>query len=261
MTMEMRCQDVPKIVHPYLDGEFEAADRLYLEKHLAECAACREMVAFEAAFKANLRARLHRTPAPPELRAGVLAALDRADAVGDGPVRGIGRRLLPYGAALAVAAAAVLIIGQFVQARATRSPIVTDAINGHEKQLPVEIAGDEGRVKSWMVGKVPVSVRPPRGGGATLVGARMGHVRDRDAAQLLYTVGGSNVTVYVFDASGMPMDSARKRLVAGNREVYVDSARGYNVVFYRDRDVGYAFTSDLGEDEMLRLVSASFEDE
>ena len=152
--------------------------------------------------------------------------------------------------------------GRFVKSHATESPIVKDAIRSHEKNLPVEVAGDANHVRRWMVGKVPVSVRPPHlglsGGGVALVGARIVHLQDRDAAQILYRVGQSNVTVYVFDASGMPMNAPRKRIV-DNREIFVDHARGYNVVFYRDHDVGYAFTSDLEEDLMLQLVSAALD--
>lgn len=259
-VMAMGCQDVQKVVHPYLDGEFEASDRIYLERHLATCTACREMVAFESSFKANLHARLRRQPAPPGLRSRVLSALDRADAHGEGPVPSLARRIMPYAGLAAAAAAAVIFLGTFVQSRASESPIAEDAIRSHEKNLPVEVAGDANHVKTWMEGKVPVPVRPPRLGGSSvaLVGARIGHLKDRDAAQILYRVGQSNVTVYVFDASGMPMSSAHRRMV-DNREVFVDHARGYNVVFYRDQDVGYAFTSDLAEDQILQLVSASLD--
>jgi anti-sigma factor (TIGR02949 family) len=257
----MRCEDVQKVVHPYLDGEFEASDRIYLERHLSTCTTCREMVAFESSFKANLHARLRRPPMPAELQGRVLAALDRADAVGEGPTPSLVRRAMPIGAALAAAAAVVIFLGTFVQSRAAESPIVEDAIRAHEKQLPVEVKGDVEHIKTFMVGKVPVPVRPPRlaAAQATLVGARLGHVRDRDAAQIEYRVGQSDVTVYVFDASGLPMTAPRRQIVE-NHEVFVGGERGYHVVFYRDQDVGYAFTSDLEEDEILQLVSASLDE-
>lgn len=257
----MRCADVQKLVHPYLDGEFEDSELDPLERHLTQCDACRKLVAFEQAFKTNLRARLRRPTAPPELRDRVVAALDRADATGGGPVPALWRRAMPVAAAAAVAAAALVFLSTAIRTRADGSPIVEDAIRGHEKSLPIEVQGDADSVKVWMHGKVPVPVRPPRlpADEAVLVGARLGHVRDRDAAQIVYRVGQSNVTVYVFDASGMAMDAPRKRIV-GSRELFVGGARGYNVVFYRDRGVGYAFTSDLAEDDMLRLVSTAFDE-
>jgi mycothiol system anti-sigma-R factor len=261
-ALEFRCDDVQKVVHPYLDGELDASDRTLLERHTAACAACRELVQFQASFKAQLRARLRHAPAPSELRASVLAALDEADATGQGPSLPLHRRAMPFVAVFAAAAAFTVFLTTAVRPAAGRAPIVEDAIRAHVKNLPVEVGGSPEAVKSWMVGKVPVPVQPPRLGGrpgqasAALVGARIGHLSSRDAAQLSYRVGPSTVTVYVFDASGMPMASARKRVVA-DRDLYVDGARGYNVVFFRDRDVGYAFASDLPEDDLVALVSAA----
>ena len=70
--MVVSCADVQKFVHPYLDGEFEDQDRIELEQHLAGCAACREMVAFEQSFKQALKKRVKRPAAPMELRARIL---------------------------------------------------------------------------------------------------------------------------------------------------------------------------------------------
>jgi len=41
--------------------------------------------------------------------------------------------------------------------------------------------------------------------------------------------------------------------------VYYDQRRGYSIVYFRDHGVGYAFVSDLGTDEMIRLVPAALE--
>jgi anti-sigma factor RsiW len=273
LPLAMRCEDIEVFVDAYLDGELQGSDSGAFEAHVGGCAACRALVDDHAAFKATLRAQL-RPPqgTPPDLRAGVLAALDRADEAGEGPlgrVLPLHRRALPFVAVFAAAAAMTVFVSGVVQTRAGRAPLVEDAIRSHEKHLPVEVAGDPAAVSGWLAGKVPVAVRPPQlsrtrsGGGsgvsqASLVGARIGHLSSRDAAQLHYRVNGASVTVYVFDASNLAMTAPRRRLV-DNRELFVDGARGYSVVFYRERGVGYAFTSDLSEDQLVELVSASLE--
>jgi mycothiol system anti-sigma-R factor len=255
--MDMRCEDVQRVVHPYLDGELDSADRVALEHHIQACAPCRELVSFQAGFKAQLRARLRHPPAPPALRAQVLAGLDEADRRGEGPSLPLRRRLIPVGGVAAAAAAALIFLTTAVETSHGRAAFVDDAIRAHEKNLPVEVGGNPDAVKTWMVGKVPVPVRPPRlaqARDAALVGARIGHLSSRDAAQLRYRVSGADVTVYVFDASNLPLTAPRRRLV-DQRELYVDGDRGYNVVFYRERGVGYAFTSELGEDDLIALVA------
>jgi anti-sigma factor RsiW len=226
---------------------------------LTSCAPCRERAAFETSFKTNLRARLHRPKAPVTLRARVMAALDRVDAVGDGPVAPRWRRrLVPVGAPVTAAAAiAVFLVAQHTSSAS--SPLVAEAITAHEKNLPVEVGGLEDDVGTWMRGKVAVPVRPPRIRNANFMGGRVGHVRNRDAAQLVYRVGRSQVTVYVFDPEGVTMAAQRVRQV-GRRQMFVDSQRGFTVIFYRDNGVGYAYASDLGQDEMVRMVSAALTD-
>ena len=50
---------------------------------------------------------------------------------------------------------------------------------------------------------------------------------------------------------------ARHHQYIGDREVFFDGDRGYNVALYRDQGVGYAIASDLDQGQMLRLVSAA----
>jgi anti-sigma factor (TIGR02949 family) len=263
----MRCDDVQRSVHPYLDGELIENDVVAFDAHVQGCAACRHLVEDEARFKATLRAHLRPTPAAPaELRTRVLAGLDQADAAGDGPTVPIYRRVIPFAAVFAAAASMVVFLSSVVQPRAGRTALVEDAIRSHEKHLPVEVGGDAEHVTNWMQGKVAVPVRPPqltrqsRAGAenAALVGGRIGHLSSREAAQLTYRIGLNSVTVYVFDPSNLQWNAPKRRIV-DDHELFVDSERGYSVVFFRDRGIGYAFTSDLDEDQLVALVSATLE--
>jgi anti-sigma factor RsiW len=262
------CADLERLFHPYLDGELLADDCALVEEHVASCASCREMVAFQARFKADLRSRL-RAPrtedVPAHLLSSVQSALDQADASRSWrPMRGVGPASLGI---LAVAAAVLLV----VMSRPTQadSAIVEEAIRGHEKNLPVEVGGpdvSDDEVRSWMQGKVAVPVRPlrmqtagrDRGVEPRLMGGRVYHLRNRDVAQLVYRVGTSQMTVYVFDPSGFEFSApqTRKRLV-GRHEVYLAEERGYTVALYRDRGVGYAVASDLEPEGVMRVVAAS----
>ena len=265
----MRCADIDKLVDAYIDGELVGDDCVHLERHTAECERCRARVAFQSSFKAQIRARLRgRAVEPPErLRQAILDGLDRADARGDGPVPRVWRRAVPAGAAGLTAVAAGIAIyfgglGLGGRPSEAESAIVEDAIRGHQKNLPMEVGGpDSEAISTWMQGKVPVPVRPPRlQARALLVGARVYHLRNRDVAQIVYRVGGSQVSVYVFDSSGWDL-AAPQRQVVRRHSVYFTEERGYTVALYEDRGVGYAFASDLAPGEMMRLVAASLPDE
>jgi anti-sigma factor (TIGR02949 family) len=256
----MRCNDVERFVHPYVDGEFDTIERANFEQHVAECATCRELVAFQTAFKSNLKARLRRPAAPEALQGRIVAALDAADAAGDGPVTPIWRRVAPTAAIVAVAAAMLLFFGIRRFSQADDSPIVEEAIRAHENNYPVEVVGADN-ISTFMQGRVRVPVRPPRfrRPNVQVIGARLGHLQSRDVAQIVYRIDGSRqLTVYVFDPSGFQMEGQQVRTVE-NRRVFYGQRRGYNVVYFLDHGVGYAFASDLGTDEMIRLVPAALE--
>jgi anti-sigma factor RsiW len=262
----MRCADIDKLVHAYIDGELVGDDCVLLERHTAECERCRARVAFQSSFKGQVRARLRgRVVDPPDrLRRAILDGLDRADARGEGPVPRVWRRALPAGAGVLVAAAGIAVfLGLGGRPSEAESAIVEDAIRGHQKNLPMEVGGpDSDAISVWMQGKVPVPVRPPQlqATRAQLVGARVYHLRNRDVAQIVYRVGRSQMSVYVFDSSGWDLEAPQRQVVR-RHPVYLTEERGYTVALYEDRGVGYAFASDLARDELLRLIAASLPDD
>ena len=79
---------------------------------------------------------------------------------------------------------------------------------------------------------------------------------DHPAAYLVYQINGDKVSVFMFDANDLPIETRRKAVI-GNREVYFDQEHGYNVALFRDRGVGYAIASDLDQDQMMKLVSSA----
>ena len=250
----MQCAEVDKFIHAYIDGEFADEDRVEFERHLAECARCRDAARFELQFKRALRAALPRPEVPPGLRERIVADLARAPV----PGRSWGRVLYP---GAAVAAAAALAIGFFWRQSAGTLPVVEESIHRHQRNLPMEVVGPDGqRVSSWFRGKVDVPVQAPRWRpvGADLLGGRISHMRDRQAAHLIYNVRGQKVSVLVFDPSVLPSHLDRVQRVR-NHDVHFQRQAGYNVAVYRQGNVGYAITSDLPELEMMQLVSAAVE--
>jgi len=249
----MRCDDVGRFVHAYVDGEFEDEERVVLERHLTECERCRELVSFQTLFKTHIRARLRRPEPPPTLRGDVIAALAHADASGRGPRGSWLRRGVP---GLVMAAAAAMVLIGVMQPSGAATPIYEEAVRAHEKNLPVEVGGSEENVAHWMAGKVAVPVRPFRSHYLSLVGGRLWHVQSRDAAQLSYRVRvlgqpvaqATTMSVIIFDPAGWNLEEGEPR---------IGQARGYNVVVTLRRGVGYAFVSDLSQDELLRVVAAS----
>jgi mycothiol system anti-sigma-R factor len=249
--MTDRCNTFQRFIDAYLDGEFAERDRVELEAHLDECEPCRHKVRLQAEWKRAVRAAAPHEAAPAALRQRVERALGTVE------LRPRWRRLADGALPVAVAAG---VVASLMLSRVRWSPVAADVISKHQRNLPIEISGDREQVRRWYADKVDFPVRPPRFEQAAkqveLRGARLANVRDRQAAYLVYSVNGNKVSVFIFDPGELRLEAPRKQRI-GDREVYFDESRGYNVALYRDRGVGYAIASDLDQDQMVKLVSSA----
>ncbi len=247
----LRCAGISRFVDTYLDGEFAETDRAEFEGHLAECEMCRAKVRAQAEWKSAIRAAAPREQAPAALRNRVARSIARESK----PMlswRAWAVRAMP-------AAAAVGLVATFMISKVQWSPVAADLVAKHAKTMPLEISGGPDQVRQWYADKVDFPVRPPpicKQTQCSLRGARLSSVGDKPAAYLVYDVNGDKVSVFIFDASDLPIETRRKTVI-GNRDVYFDQEHGYNVALFRDRGVGYAIASDLDQDQMVKLVSSA----
>jgi mycothiol system anti-sigma-R factor len=247
----LRCAGISRFVDTYLDGEFAETDRAEFEGHMNDCELCRGKVRVQAEWKQAIRAAAPREQAPAALRNRVARSIARESK----PMlswRAWAVRAMP-------AAAAVGLVATFMISKVQWSPVAADVVAKHQKMMPIEVSGGSDQVKQWYVDKVDFPVRPPqlcRQAACPLRGGRLASIGDHQAAYLVYDVNGDKVSVFVFDANDMPIETRRKTVI-GNREVYFDQEHGYNVALFRDRGVGYAIASDLDQEQMMKMVSSA----
>jgi mycothiol system anti-sigma-R factor len=249
-TEALRCAGISRFVDTYLDGEFGESDRAEFEAHLNECEGCRGKVRVQAEWKAAIKAAAPREAAPAALRNRVARSIARESK----PMltwRQWAVRAMP-------AAAAVGLVATLMISNVQWSPVAADVVAKHQRPLPTEVTGGPDQVKQWYSDKVNFPVRVPqfRNVPCSLRGARLASIGDKQAAYLVYDFKGDKVSVFIFDASDLPIETRRKTVI-GNREVYFDEEHGYNVALFRDRGVGYAIASDLDQEQMVKLVSSA----
>jgi anti-sigma factor (TIGR02949 family) len=249
----MTCQELDRLIYPYLDGEFHTEERLEVEAHLSGCATCAQRVDAEARMQRTLRraARhaVETTRAPDTLRAHLREGLRREQ-----------RRAWQWGWMRASAAALVVVTagGVWMTLRPEQHQrFMEDAARRHAKKLPVEIAGasHEG-VEAWFDGKLDHRVSVPRFTDAQLSGARLSNVTDRPAAYISYEhspgkegAPARRVGLFVFD-------DARGEVEAPPLpSVQVGSSLGYNVAVWREGEIVYELVTDLDETDIRRMLA------
>ncbi len=141
--------------------------------------------------------------------------------------------------------------------------LAADLIDRHERVAvrlawPLELAsGEPEAVSSWFRGKVAFPVSAPRfpGPEIRLVGGRLTHVRESDAAYLRYDAGTRPVSVLVFRPGSRPIWGDRVHDVMG-RSVYTGRRGTLSYAVFRVGDLAYALTSDLPESALLDLAAS-----
>ncbi len=255
----MNCKDVQRYVHAFIDDELDTQTALEVESHLDECQSCTQKVAFERWFKLELNHTVGAITVPDELSGRVrdsLAQADRTDRI---------RAIAPKIGLTSLMAVGVLLAlylpGWLAPAEVERRPgrpVIDYVAERHARNLPLEVNDpDADNVAMWFRGKVDFAVRPPRFSGERihLVGGRISHVGDRQAAHLIYETNGRPITVVVFQGTDMPLGGTQPVRV-GTHVVHLGQSRGFNVAVWRQGGVSYAVSSDLDRNDMVRLVAS-----
>lgn len=260
----MDCAELARSAEALLDGEFDEREAAEAAAHLSSCEACRRKVeALErdrSAVREKLRAALgpasEHGRAPDSLRVRVREALERER-------RPWWRRALapvPLAAGAACAAGALLVLSM----QPGGDPLADEVALRHMRNLPLEVtaasAGPEA-IPSWFRGKVDFSPRPPelRRAGATLVGGRLSHIRDRTAAYMRYELPRGQAGLFIFEDPERRLGLSGREVSLGGASIRVINAHGYNVVVWRENEVVYSLVSDLDERDLVRLVQAGLQ--
>jgi hypothetical protein len=236
-TMPTQCHDIETLLPTYLDGELAAHDHLSFEHHMADCAACRDRVLSEGAYRARVRELLAAPPPPDLLAARVRQALDREDEQARSARRRVGRNwALPTASVFAAAAALTLFL---VSESRTPSPSVADHTAEHR------MAGDR---------TVSLALSPSG------LGQRSGNLGNWSPRRVEFDVSrndGRRHEVWLQLMRCRELDLRRdERLpeVSGD-DVWVGRRDRLNTVTVgRSNGTCFVFTSDMEADELLSGV-------
>lgn len=277
----MSCERLRSLWDTYLDGELPSRQMLELQAHLDGCAECSDVVAFSLAIRRTARQVTYDdaivTDAFRERLRGVLVAEAREENTREKMVRA--RRLLAHApriglGALSVAAGMLLWLsldgGKQAEDKPSveRMPTASAALGPQElldlfidyHTAPPAPAVTEPRLVPELERDVGVRVPLPSlvAYGAEWQGGNLVRLpRTQPAAYLRYrTRDAHSVTVYVYNASRIPLHASLKPRMFRSEPVYERNWRGYSVAAQLSHGVGYAVATDLDEARSAELVRA-----
>lgn len=281
----MSCEGLRSLWETFLDGELPAQQTLELQAHLDGCSECSEQVAFSQAVRRSacelatedavvtdaFRARLSHA---------LLAEAQREHEAESGArTRQLLRAAPRWGlAAIGTAAAVALMLRPEVASRLTEEAPRREgeapaerqaAMLGPEELLDLFIDYHTAPPKPQVTEPtlVPqlerdVGVRVPllslaEYGAEWQSGSVVRVPRTPPAAYLRYrTADSHSVTVYVYNASRIPLHAGLRPRMLREEPVYEGSRRGYSIAAQLRQGVGYAVATDLNEARSAELVRA-----
>jgi anti-sigma factor RsiW len=277
----MTCEKLRSLWETFLDGELPARQMLELQTHLDGCSECSEIVAFSQAIRRSARQLVYEDAiVSDDFRERLRTAL-RAEAQQESAQRrGLRvRRLLKHAPRFgfgALSVAAGMLVWVTFQSGAERAltphaerELTANAALGPQELLDLFIdyhtappAGEltEPKLVPELERDVGVKVPLPSlaAYGAEWQGATLVRVpRTQPAAYLRYrTRDAHRVTLYVYNASRIPLHASLRPRMLREEAVYERSWRGYSVAAQLRHGVGYAIATDLDETRSAELVRA-----
>jgi anti-sigma factor RsiW len=256
----MKCDDSRIYLPTYLDEELDVGESLRIQKHLTECADCRQAQDEQLALRSALRdPALYASPSA-DFSKRIETAVRQAAHEEAGSKRPTWFEWLRPGAfrwvPAAVALMVVATIGTVLVVNRLRSShdelIASAVLDGHIRSLQAEHlidvhSSDRHTVKPWFQGKLDFSPPVPDLSelGWTLIGGRLDYVDGRPVAVIVYQRRMHNINVFVWPNHGSP-DSA----------IQQEDAQGYQIFHWNGAEMTYWLVSDLNNAELLDLARA-----
>jgi anti-sigma factor RsiW len=258
----MNCEDIREQLLDHQRGRLDPEAQAQVASHLASCESCRRAAAAEAGLSELLERKLPRYAAPEALKRRLVERV--APAAKPPGARRFRRSLAPMASALAGAALVLVAVRvtqpSFLRPSLATADLVEEAVNDHLRVVasshPVEIeSGGIHQVKPWFTGRLDFAPRVAFSGDDQfkLEGGSVGYFRDRKAAVFVFKVRLHTITLLVFRADGLPWPTRGLERVEPLR-VVASVSRGFNVLLWRDGELGYCLVSDVGRADLDALA-------
>jgi anti-sigma factor RsiW len=243
-------------------GRLSAARAADIRAHVAGCADCTHAAEAEAALTDVLEHRLPQHTASLAFK----RALREQWPAPAAPSRSWRRRwrvLAPAVAVVLLASVSAPLVWDRAVGRPEREAVAAltgEAVNDHLRMLfsqrPLEIeSGGIHNVRPWFAGRLDFApvVRFEGDAEFPLQGGAVGYFLDRRAAVLVYHHRRHVLSLFVFRADGLRWPRGGLEPV-GRVQARAQRLRGFNVLLWRQDELGYALVSDVEPDALRALA-------
>jgi anti-sigma factor RsiW len=247
----VRCEDIRRLVDPYLDGELDLMRQVEIDDHLRGCQVCPPIYESRRGLRSAINAEQLYFAAPDRLRQQVRAAIQLSTPTTSWWTRVFAPQWISVAVGTMAVLLAVVIAGPMLSRRSASHQLAQEVVSAHIRSLMANhltdvSSSDQHTVKPWFAGKLDFS--PPvvdlKDHDFPLVGGRLDYAGNRPVAALAYRRGGHVINLFEWPSTSN-VDVAEA----------LEPRQGYNVLFWSHAGTSFWAVSDLNLTELRQFAS------
>lgn len=247
------CKSISQYIGALLDGELKMWKADNVKNHIAACERCRRELEIVKGAK-SLSIKTVKIKAPSYLKSRIIASIEEREKQESFIEKIFPLAWKPVYTASAVAALILLVVAPmyYFSERVSASPIAIKSVSNHLSNTIVDIFdGQMPPNRTEFRREFDVPGLSWQGIGSSKV--NLNYLKERRVAYIAFDKGGHKLSLFIFDINNLKLPEGRV-IKEGDKEIFIETFKGFNCLFWREGNMGYSMVSDIGGDEMIRFM-------
>lgn len=254
MFFKSKCESTKIYIGAILDEELKGQKIDKIRKHISGCKQCEKEFEIIKKLKSITKEAVKTYKAPIYLKSKIINAIEEADK------KTSWAEIFPVFALKPVYTIPAVIIFTllafaplyYLSTSVSASPIIVKSVNNHLKNTIVDIFDGQDLLGGTKLEKrFDIPGLSWQGIGSQKI--ILHYLKERKVAYIAFDRKGHKLSLFIFDFNNLKIPDGRI-IKEGEKEIYVDTYKGFNVLFWKEGNVGYSMVSDLAGTEMLYFL-------
>ena len=253
MFFKNDCKSINNYISALIDGELKGKKADKVKDHIEGCKRCRQEFEIVSALKPIVK-NVKTEKAPLYLKSRIINSIEESEK------KWSFIDLLPvfnlkhvYTASTVAALLLLAIIPlYYLSANVSASTIAVKSVNNHLSNTIVDIFDEQMPSSRTELERI-FDVQGLSWQGISSPKVNLHYLKERRVAYIAFDRKGHKLSLFIFDVNNLKLPEGRI-IKEGEKEIYVDKYKGFNVLFWKEGNVGYSMVSDLGGDEMIHFL-------
>lgn len=247
------CKSLNSSISALIDGELKGRKADKVKSHIDACKRCRQEFEIVSALK-PIAKKVRIEKAPLYLKSRIINSIEESEEKKSFIDIFSAWNLKPVYTFSAVAALLLLAIIPlyYLSANVSASTIAVKSVNNHLSNTIVDIFDEQMPSSRTELERI-FDVQGLSWQGISSPKVNLHYLKERRVAYIAFDRKGHKLSLFIFDVNNLKLPEGRI-IKEGEKEIYVDKYKGFNVLFWKEGNIGYSMVSDLGGDEMIHFL-------